>query len=241
MGEAGPRPAPIVGALRRPLELGRSQQALQRPRGVIGDIGHEAELAAGPQDAGEPRRPFHPERSGASNAAVSARDRDGSGRCAPMTLRAATRSGSWRRRSADGCCAGRRFRFAASALAMPLTKGSTPRKPVRGRSRACAIIDSPPPKPISSATSVDRHRKQRAQLGGRGTGKIDRQTAATASPSAAPGAGAACGPCAVRRTRGNADAVPPLSCCREGGASSKHRTSRSCTDRPCTGSSALRG
>ncbi len=57
--------------------------------------------------------------------------------------------------------------MAASALAMPLTNGSTPINPASGRSRARAIIDSPPPKPISRFTSPTGTGKQRAKLGGR--------------------------------------------------------------------------
>ena len=51
---------------------------------------------------------------------------------------AATPSGSPHRRSGDGCFAGPALSIAASALAMPLTKGSTPINPVCGRACACA-------------------------------------------------------------------------------------------------------
>src|SRR5580704_11549244 len=53
--EAGPRFSPIVGALRRPFEIRRAQQALQGPGGIIGNIRHETECPAWSQDAGEPR------------------------------------------------------------------------------------------------------------------------------------------------------------------------------------------
>src|SRR5580700_11067856 len=51
--KAGPGLAPIVRALRGPAKAFRSQQALQRPGGVIGDVGHEAEFALRPQDASQ--------------------------------------------------------------------------------------------------------------------------------------------------------------------------------------------
>ena len=48
---------------------------------------------------------------------------------------------------------------------MPLMKGSTPMKPISGLSRIRASRCSPPPKPISSRTAVDRLREQRRQIG----------------------------------------------------------------------------
>ena len=66
---------------------------------------------------------------------------------------------------------------------------------------ACAIIDSPPPKPISSATSVTGTGNSVRRSAGAGR---ERSIASCGNrvSTAAPGAGAACGPCAVRRTRG---------------------------------------
>ena len=151
-------------------------KALQRPGGVIGNIGDEAQLAAGPQDAGELRHrlilneaalPMPPFRPGIGMDQVDARQRR-FGQPRDQARR--------RRRNADGCFAGRCFRSPASALAMPLTKGSTPIKPRRGRSRACAIMIRRRQSRFRARNLADRHRKQRAQLGGRGPGEIDRQT-----------------------------------------------------------------
>ena len=86
---------------------GDRRKTLQRPGRIIGDIGHKAKFATAPQDAGKLSDHLRPERSAASSGAASARDRDGSGRSAPTTRREATRSGSWRHRSAGGCSADR--------------------------------------------------------------------------------------------------------------------------------------
>ena len=54
-GKVGPCVAPIVGALRRPRKCGRAQETLQRPGGVVGNVGDEAQLTAALQDAGDLR------------------------------------------------------------------------------------------------------------------------------------------------------------------------------------------
>src|SRR5215472_3544807 len=56
--KAGPGLTPIVGAFRGPFEFMRTQQTLQRPGGIVGDVGSEAEFAARPQYAGEPHQHF---------------------------------------------------------------------------------------------------------------------------------------------------------------------------------------
>lgn len=50
-----PRLSPIIRALCRPVEVRRAQKTLQRPRGVIGDVGDEADFAAAPHEASELR------------------------------------------------------------------------------------------------------------------------------------------------------------------------------------------
>src|ERR1700704_6038298 len=57
---------------------------------------------------------------------------------------------------------------AASALAMPLTNGSTPMKPVPGWCPACAIMCSPPPTPISRRVLSTGTGKSSARSGGAG-------------------------------------------------------------------------
>src|SRR5262245_5179501 len=42
-GKAGPWQAPVVGAFGGPLEIVRAHQMLQRPCGVVGPVGREAE------------------------------------------------------------------------------------------------------------------------------------------------------------------------------------------------------
>ena len=65
--------------------------------------------------------------------------------------------------------------IATSALAMPLRKPSVPMKPLCGLACACAIRCSPPPKPISSRRSSIGVWKQRAQIGRRRLGEIERE------------------------------------------------------------------
>ena len=57
-GEARPRLAPIVGTLRRPLEIPRMRKAPQRPRGIIRNIGYEAEFTAAAQAMRQSRDRF---------------------------------------------------------------------------------------------------------------------------------------------------------------------------------------
>lgn len=72
-GEARPRIAPIVGALRHPLEMGRAHEPLQRPGRVIRDIGDKTKFTARAQNArqlpdpcilNEPALPMPPLRPG---------------------------------------------------------------------------------------------------------------------------------------------------------------------------------
>jgi len=98
--------------------------------------------------AGE-RDTFHLGMNRRSNAAVSATVGVGSDRCASTTLQEARDQADGRRQSADEHCAAVAF-IAASAMAMPLTKGSTPISPTRGALVPVPIIDSPRRKPISS-------------------------------------------------------------------------------------------
>jgi uncharacterized protein (DUF2336 family) len=54
-GEIRPAFAPVVGALRGPGEIRRLDEMPQCPCSIVGDVGHEANIAAAPQDAGELR------------------------------------------------------------------------------------------------------------------------------------------------------------------------------------------
>ena len=55
--------------------------------------------------------------------------------------------------------------MALSTLTTPSSNGSQPIRPTSGLARACQIRCSPPPKPISSQTSRDGWREQRAAAG----------------------------------------------------------------------------
>ena len=76
---------------------------------------------------------------------------------------AASRAGASRRRHEQPKIAeAAASASAAISLAMPLTKGSTPMKPVSGCVAASCSRCSPPPKPISSRTSSTRHARTAA-------------------------------------------------------------------------------
>src|SRR5262249_11130748 len=61
--------------------------------------------------------------------------------------------------------------IAASALAIPLTNGSTPMQPMRGCCSAWAIMCSPPPNPISRRTLSTGTGNRTASSDGAGTAK----------------------------------------------------------------------
>src|SRR5258705_13429194 len=52
-GKARPRLAPVVGALRRPCKVARSDQMVERPGRIVRDVAREPELTARPQDTGD--------------------------------------------------------------------------------------------------------------------------------------------------------------------------------------------
>ena len=113
---------------------------------------------------------------------------------------AASRAIRPRRRDAGGYWRALRSSIATSALAMPLTNGSQPMKPMRGCACACAIRCSAPPKPISRRTSSTGCGNSAARLSARV--RRDRaRGAAAACRTAPPAARAADGPCAGRRMR----------------------------------------
>src|SRR5579871_2453288 len=53
--KSGPRLAPVVRALRSPGEIPRAEQAFERPRGIVGNVGGKAKQPAGPQHTGQHR------------------------------------------------------------------------------------------------------------------------------------------------------------------------------------------
>ena len=128
-----------------------------------------------PEDARELRDASRPARSAASNAGASATDRDRSDRRARANRPAARRAG----RSASPKCSrifGRAARLDRRQRLGHAVDERLDADEAGARMRsACAIRCSPPPKPISSRTRVDRLRKQRAQVGRRGPIEIERK------------------------------------------------------------------